>query len=779
MTPDRRGAGSPPQNAPGARPAWVGALQPLDALDLGWELLRLGTRREAANPDDWRAAMLAMPEGVGRQEASAWARGAFLADQRRWWAEVGGSARARRELMYAWLAQDNREGAWRLAVLEGADPGAIWTVIHGWDGGALPDGGPTPLPWGWLESPPRAAEARWDGPIGGAGPPLLGALFEAEREEVLWAALRLRHGGLEGTAGEAALQQAGFDQEDLGAWAEGDILGWLGIGGAAPLSGAEVLLALTAGSRGTEDLKPFGAQDRLWRLLVRGGMEPAAAMAAAKRTPAMLKELPTGQWVPEELRTVIGAHLQGMQLGTLWLETADVQEAARLIGEGQFIEAIKYIRRVTSAGLREAKEAGDELRARGADMRRRLPRPRRQERGGGWALIEAGIDRLLIVHPLHWVVLSAIRIVEDPLVPTMAVASAEGGGAALFYNPTFAASLTVEERAAVLAHEVNHLIFNHLDRPYNVEEGPAWRIACECTANEFVRLPLPGRPILLQQFGLPPGESTHARYLKLVNRDDLPDLPWDVLRWSVRALATRHDDRSRAVMGNVRALIQSCAELVAGEVDETELRAIGANGGGWAEQLFPDGIGAMPWEEVLARSVRGLLVRYATRRHPSRRQPELVGIVPGRRSRREAPSVLFVVDTSGSMTAGELTQIGEELNGLIRRNVRVTFMQCDDAIREEVRVTPGFTFSRAKGRGGTSFLPPFSPEVLRRVDPDLIVYFTDGYGPAPASAPAGVSVLWVLTGPHPARPATFGEVTAMRPRAQRARVQPVGSAKPV
>ena len=74
-----------------------------------------------------------------------------------------------------------------------------------------------------------------------------------------------------------------------------------------------------------------------------------------------------------------------------------------------------------------------------------------------------------------------------------------------------------------------------------------------------------------------------------------------------------------------------------------------------------------------------------------------------------------------------------------------------------------------------SLRPPFAPDVLERFSPGLIVYFTDGHGPAPASPPPGVSVLWILTGANPAIPARYGQVVCMRERASRSRVRPPSS----
>src|SRR5262249_11122327 len=64
-----------------------------------------------------------------------------------------------------------------------------------------------------------------------------------------------------------------------------------------------------------------------------------------------------------------------------------------------------------------------------------------------------------------------------------------------------------------------------------------------------------------------------------------------------------------------------------------------------------------------------------------------------------------------------------------------------------------------RGRGGTDFRPVLDPEFHRRHRPDVIVYFTDGRGPAPP-APPGWPVLWCLAAGG-RRPDNYGLVALL------------------
>jgi predicted metal-dependent peptidase len=148
---------------------------------------------------------------------------------------------------------------------------------------------------------------------------------------------------------------------------------------------------------------------------------------------------------------------------------------------------------------------------------------------------------------------------------------------------------------------------------------------------------------------------------------------------------------------------------------------------------------------------------------PSRRAPDRVGIVPGRRARRTRPVVLIAIDTSASMTGRDLALVAAEVRTLLRMQVRVVVVQCDVKIQAERWMRPHDDLVRAEGRGGTDLRPPFEATVLRKYRPDLVAYFTDGDGEAPAAKPKGVEVVWVLTDAWAEVPAKWGRVVRMKP----------------
>jgi len=161
------------------------------------------------------------------------------------------------------------------------------------------------------------------------------------------------------------------------------------------------------------------------------------------------------------------------------------------------------------------------------------------------------------------------------------------------------------------------------------------------------------------------------------------------------------------------------------------------------------------WRRALRRRAGRLLSRRPTYSRPPRRFPDMIGIVPGTAQSATKPTILSVIDTSASMTDEMLGAINRELESLSRDH-QVVVVECDCEIQAVYRYRPIIC---VQGRGGTDFRPPLERAFLRKHAPDLVIFFTDGLGPAPDHRPY-LPVIWTLT-PGGTPPVPWGEVLRM------------------
>ena len=179
------------------------------------------------------------------------------------------------------------------------------------------------------------------------------------------------------------------------------------------------------------------------------------------------------------------------------------------------------------------------------------------------------------------------------------------------------------------------------------------------------------------------------------------------------------------------------------------------------ENLFPAGEKATQnWREILRDYISMCISHSRTWIPPNRRHVYRKLYLPGT-SRQTEIELVIAIDTSGS-TFTYLQQFLDELSAIFRSfgEYHVTVIDCDADISsvKEYSSADGEEFSSEynfTGGGGTDLRPPFRyVKDELETPPQCLLYFTDGFGPAPDEAPA-YPVLWCLT-PEGEVPANWG-----------------------
>jgi predicted metal-dependent peptidase len=391
---------------------------------------------------------------------------------------------------------------------------------------------------------------------------------------------------------------------------------------------------------------------------------------------------------------------------------------------------------------------------------------------------------------------------ETPGLGTMAV-TARG---VLMWDPAAVDRWTDEEVQAVLIHEAMHVLRDHHVRARDQGADPTLANLCQDAEinDDLKQFQLPKGCIYPSSFGLPDGKTWEEYYALLrqqvkqcpqcgASKDEDEDedgggghkcghhgprSPTAGAGWcgsaGARAVPQEPADgdkaegRSESDLASVRREVAEATQKHAatkgrGSVPSGFLR--------WAEEMLK--LPKVPWQQKLARSCRSAIAWRAgatdySYSRPSRRQGA-IGYGAGRAVlpvlRSPVPQVAVALDTSGSMGKEEVLRALSEARGiLISTGAEVLWIACDAAVHAIKRVRDWRALAKeVKGGGGTDFRPVFDALERERNRPDVLVFFTDGQGPAPAAPPANMKVIWVLLGRHRTKPyadgrqVTFGE----------------------
>jgi predicted metal-dependent peptidase len=355
----------------------------------------------------------------------------------------------------------------------------------------------------------------------------------------------------------------------------------------------------------------------------------------------------------------------------------------------------------------------------------------------------------------------------------------------LYYNDEWVAAHSVEENAAVLIHEVSHLLREHSARKQAaaVDNGTLWNTATDCEINDDLiaeGLPLPDDPPVPDTFGLQTGENAETYYRHLLK----PAQSRQGTRSSGKSPAVVHDCGSGAHgewrpwelpaddggPGGVPGVDPVKAQLVRREVAHRILDRSGDAGDvplgwrRWARTVLKPTVDYMATiRHAVRKALRdSTLGRYdRTYRRPHRRQA-CYGefLMPSFHQPRPRPG--FLIDTSSSMEDTQLARAVAELGGLTRQlgYSSEVVVACCDVVVHDVRKVFNAAQVELYGGGGTDIgagLRWFTERTSQPVD--LLVVVSDCHTAWPQEAPP-FPVITIRVGDGP--PPPWGERGANR-----------------
>ncbi|HQR78998.1 MAG TPA: VWA-like domain-containing protein [Actinomycetota bacterium] len=324
----------------------------------------------------------------------------------------------------------------------------------------------------------------------------------------------------------------------------------------------------------------------------------------------------------------------------------------------------------------------------------------------------------------------------------------------LYVNPLWALATDVDVLARELAHQVWHLLADHagraMDARVDAKSRDRWKLAADLTVAE----------VLPFDAGLPHPRDVHQdpnrsaeEYFRLlrarpVTRPALEVEPDHTCGSGCDGMAREHDlpPGDAELPGLSTQAAEAIRQTVAIEFREhcTTYGSIPGEWGRWVSQILDP---VVPWQQVLHAAVRRGIgwgqgqVDYTYSKISRRQQSVGAAIVPA--LRRPVPAVAVVIDTSGSIDDGLLSQaLGEVkavLASLAVADSSVTVLAVDAAVHTVAQVRD-VNHVRLAGGGGTDMGAGISGALACRPAPQTVIVLTDGYTPWPA-VPAPVPVI--------------------------------------
>lgn len=391
--------------------------------------------------------------------------------------------------------------------------------------------------------------------------------------------------------------------------------------------------------------------------------------------------------------------------------------------------------------------------------------------------------------------LSRLALIAKPGMGTMAVSDKWQ----LFYDPAALERWGLEASAAVVAHEVWHLVRRHHLR--RGDRDPAmWNVACDIAINddrELVRL-LPTDGVRWSQYsGLtsnmleediydvvhkaqptpptpPPDAGTKGQGGDGDDGDDdgddggkAPSAPSPSAPSPVADdLGGKHgksvgdgacgsgagglpgpweDDPDDPIGGGGEATSETEAMLIERGVAEAVASCGDASGGArrWAGALLAPPV--VPWQRVLKTALTNAVRMVPGATDYSYSRARMRGGVLTPRLRRPSCPVAIVLDTSGSVSGPLLDAALAEVDGILKASrVPCTVLACDAQVHGGAQKVTSASMVKPLGGGGTDMGVGIKAADELTPRHGAIVVLTDGYTPWPTTPPRGPCIVVLI-----------------------------------
>jgi len=328
-----------------------------------------------------------------------------------------------------------------------------------------------------------------------------------------------------------------------------------------------------------------------------------------------------------------------------------------------------------------------------------------------------------------------------------------------YYNDDFINKLSENEIKGVLAHEVLHIVLEHLDRSENLNHQ-LYNVSADLCVNDMliendfylysgVLIPRyhnytfnnsDGTEIVVEDINKKTANQIYEELLKQIKDDKKAQNGLEEKRFDehIKGKKNLSKEQKREIKNKWKQAV-------------SEASAYARQKGN-----LPDGLGIFI-DGLLNEKVnwKTLLYKYLTRTIPhdySYNRPSKRSFASGVYlpiMKREAIEIVVSLDTSGSIQNGELKEFMSEINGIAKsfNNLSMKLIVCDSEIKDIYTIGNGDSDEigklRIRGGGGTSHKPVYDYINENLPNTRLLVNFTDGYTDLD-SLDETINTLWVI-----------------------------------
>lgn len=354
--------------------------------------------------------------------------------------------------------------------------------------------------------------------------------------------------------------------------------------------------------------------------------------------------------------------------------------------------------------------------------------------------IQAARAQILLSQPFFGNLLLSLKMEETDTLPsgsknpTMAV-----NGVSIFYNKDFVDKMSLSQTKGVLMHEILHVAYLHLVRMthahYDLNKA---NIAQDLSINWLLKK--------MSNLEMPDGLLLDESMEKFTWEQIYKKLPKDYDNYVARIAGPNpfRDQHLPCTEEQAQDTVKKMVQIY----DNLTEQQKGDVPGDIQEMLDNFKNPRIPWERMLVAKIANIFKRtdYDCN-YPSNQYrlideemlfPKLVG--------KQNTNLVVAIDTSGSMSKEDLEMIAPEMNAICKLATTSFVVTCDAEIQEFVQFTEwddAIKKIKWKGRGGTSFIPVVEEIKRRKLEPECLIWFTDGYGDSIKRPP--YPVIWCIS----------------------------------